>query len=128
MIVWKYSLYEETSEIEVVNFDLNVPWAQQAEKKSLNVGYKKQTIFLEIYMSFWLDLQYYWVLAVDISGITGFEKLAMHHLHQIMQPKSRRRTNEHAFWKLEAVDEICFHGKIKFLFWKHIMVWWFFKV
>ena len=36
---------EETLEIEVDYFDLNVPWAQQAEQKSLNLGYKKQTIF-----------------------------------------------------------------------------------
>ena len=33
------ALYEETSEFEVVFFDLNVPWAQQAEKKSLNPGF-----------------------------------------------------------------------------------------
>ena len=36
---------EDSLEFEVANFDQNVPWAQQAEKKSLNVGYKKQTIF-----------------------------------------------------------------------------------
>ena len=36
---------EDSKEFEVVNFDRNVPWAQQAEKKSLNVGYKNQTIF-----------------------------------------------------------------------------------
>ena len=39
------ALYEDSSEFEVAVFDLNVPWAQQAEKKSLNVGYKNQTIF-----------------------------------------------------------------------------------
>ena len=33
-------------------FDRNVPWAQQAEKKSLNVGYKNQTIIFKIYRHF----------------------------------------------------------------------------
>ena len=50
------ALYEETSEFEVVFFDLNVPWAQQAEKKSLNVGYKNQTIIFKIHSH--LDLIY----------------------------------------------------------------------
>ena len=38
------SLNEESSENEVANVHLNVPWAQQAEKKSLNVGYQNQTL------------------------------------------------------------------------------------
>ena len=53
---WLFSdittLYEETWEFEVDFFDLNVPWAQQAEKKSLNVGYKNQTIIFKIYRHF----------------------------------------------------------------------------
>ena len=39
-----YTLYEESWEIEVAELDLNVPWAQQAEKKSLNAGYQNQTL------------------------------------------------------------------------------------
>ena len=38
-------LNEESLENEVADVHLNVPWAQQADKKSLNPGYKKQTIF-----------------------------------------------------------------------------------
>ena len=38
------SLYEESWEIEVVELHLNVPWAQRAEKKSLNAGYQNQTL------------------------------------------------------------------------------------
>ena len=47
-VVSSASLYEESLEFEVAVFDLNVPWAQQAEKKSLNVGYKNQTISFKI--------------------------------------------------------------------------------
>ena len=46
------TLYEDSSEFEVAVFDLNVPWAQQAEKKSLNVSYKNQTIISKIYSHF----------------------------------------------------------------------------
>ena len=38
------TLNEESSENEVADVHLNVPWAQQAEKKSLNVGYQNQTL------------------------------------------------------------------------------------
>ena len=41
------ALYEESLEFEVAEIDLNVPWAQQAEKKSLNVGYQNQTLRLK---------------------------------------------------------------------------------
>ena len=37
---------------------------------------RNKQVFKNI-LSFRLDLQYYWVLTVDISGIAGFEKLAM---------------------------------------------------
>ena len=36
-----YTLNEETWENEVSNVHLNVPWAQQAEKKSLHPGFQK---------------------------------------------------------------------------------------
>ena len=42
-------LNEESLENEVSDVHLNVPWAQQADKKSLNVGYKKRT-FIKIYV------------------------------------------------------------------------------
>ena len=91
-----WTLYEESSEFKVAVFDLNVPWAQQAEKKSLIVGYKKQTIYLHYILSFRLDLQYYWVLTVDISGIAGFEKLAMPMTAAVKGGKGagREQTNE----------------------------------
>ena len=38
------TLNEETWENEVAELHLNVPWAQQAEKKSLNAGYQNQTL------------------------------------------------------------------------------------
>ena len=53
------SLYEESREFEVGFFDRNVPWAQQADKKSLNVGYKNQTIIFKICCNLGLDLQCY---------------------------------------------------------------------
>ena len=43
--MYLYALNEETFENEVADVHLNVPWAQQAEKKSLFVGYKKRTTF-----------------------------------------------------------------------------------
>ena len=42
-------LNKESQEFKVAVFDLNIPWARQAEKKSLNVGYKNQTITSKIY-------------------------------------------------------------------------------
>ena len=53
--IWKnlyiYSLNEETWENEVADVHLNVPWAQQAEEKSLNVGCQKQTLqFMKIFI------------------------------------------------------------------------------
>ena len=39
-----YTLYEESQENEVAVFDLNLPWAQQAEEKSLIAGYQYQTL------------------------------------------------------------------------------------
>ena len=35
-------------ENEVAYFDLNVPWAQQAEKKSQTLGYKKKQFLRNI--------------------------------------------------------------------------------
>ena len=58
---------EESSEFEVAVFDRIVPWAQQADKKTLNLGYKNKHYFQNI-QSFWLDLLSYWVLTVAISG------------------------------------------------------------
>ena len=44
-------LNEETWENEVADVHLNVPWAQQAEEKSLNVGCQKQTLqFMKIFI------------------------------------------------------------------------------
>ena len=37
-----YTLYEETWEFEVGKIRLNVPWAQQADKKSLYPGCQKK--------------------------------------------------------------------------------------
>ena len=36
---------EESSEFEVAVFDRIVPWAQQADKKTLNLGYKNKQLF-----------------------------------------------------------------------------------
>ena len=41
------ALYEESSEFKVAVFDLNVPWAQQAETKSLIAGYQNQTLLFK---------------------------------------------------------------------------------
>ena len=39
------SVNEESSEFEVAVFDRIVPWAQQADKKTLNLGYKNKQLF-----------------------------------------------------------------------------------
>ena len=42
---------KESLENEVADVHLNVPWAQQAEEKSLNVGCQKQTLqFMKIFI------------------------------------------------------------------------------
>ena len=64
----KAALNEETCENEVAELHLNVPWAQQAEKKSLNVGCQKQTLqFMKIVI-----LNFFWThLSFDSCCIWG---------------------------------------------------------
>ena len=45
---WTFAaLYEESQEFEVAEVCLNVPWAQQAEKKSLDPGCQKKNLSIE---------------------------------------------------------------------------------
>ena len=47
----------------------------------------------------------------NLGGFSQYDPLAAEWWQTVRRPRSLRRTNEHAFWMLEADDEICFHGK-----------------